>query len=127
MKKVTEQLIKKRVQQEESFRKCTLWVNNSGCFLDKRDVPVRFGLGNISKKANDFMKSSDLIGIRKLTITQEMVGKTIGQFVAREVKKSTWKYKGTAHEIAQKNFIDYINQFGGDAAFTTGEADNEIH
>jgi len=82
---------------------------------------VRFGLANDSQAVNAVFKSSDLIGIRPVLITQEFVGKTIGQFVAREVKKHDWVYKNTPREKAQKSFIDLINNLGGDAAFATGE------
>src|SRR5690606_9210635 len=93
--------------------------NNSGCFYDRRGVLIRFGLGNESSKSNLISKSPDLIGGRELIITQEMVGKKILQFLAREVKKPGWVYKGTPREVAQKNFIDDINSRGGDAMFVT--------
>jgi len=82
---------------------------------------VRYGLANDSPQINNILKSSDLIGIRPILVTQDMVGKTIGQFVAREIKCEGWIYKATDREKAQKNFIDLINGLGGDAAFTTGE------
>jgi hypothetical protein len=50
-----------------------------------------------------------------------MVGRVIGQFICREVKKTGWTYKATDREKAQQNWINLINKLGGDAAFTTGE------
>jgi len=105
-----------RVKLEYEKRGVKLWRNNSGAVkIDNRFV--RFGLANESAALNDVFKSSDLIGIRPLIITQEMVGKTVGQFVAREVKTENWKYKNTKREKAQKAFIDLINKLGGDADF----------
>ncbi len=49
-----------------------------------------------------------------------MVGSRFGQFLAREVKKPGWKYRGTAEERAQLHFINLVNTAGGDAAFATG-------
>ena len=86
----------------------TLMRNNSGAFQDSRGVWVRFGLGNSSKAANSQIKSSDLIGLRRVTITPDMVGKIIGQFVAVEVKQPNEK-----PHPAQQKFIDLINQEGG--------------
>jgi hypothetical protein len=94
--------------------------NNSGAMEDADGRQVRFGLGNVSKKFNEVMKSSDLCGPKPVLITQEMVGTVLAQFWARECKPSDWTYAGTDREIAQKNFIDKINELGGDAAFTTG-------
>lgn len=105
------------IVKEASLKGCILWRNNVGCLVDKFGRPVRYGLNNISKKSNDEYKSSDLVGIRKVLITQEMVGKTIGVFMAREVKKQAWKYKNTAAEKAQKRWIDLVNEMGGDACF----------
>ena len=97
-----------------------LWRNNVGVLNDERGIPVRFGLANDSKQMNEKVKSSDLIGLSPVIITEDMVGDTFGRFVAREVKKPGWKYTGTPRERAQKKFIEIVISFGGDAAFTTG-------
>ena len=100
-----------------------IWLgrNNVGALLDKRGVPVRFGLGNESKQQNEVMKSGDLIGIRPVVVTASMVGCTIGQFVSRECKRPGWTYRGDAHEVAQANWAALVIKFGGDAKFATGE------
>lgn len=115
----------KRVQaleQLKAARSGTRWLlrNNSGAFEDDTGRQVRFGLGNISKKFNEVMKSSDLVGIETIVITAEMIGQKIGRFYAREAKPEDWCYKGTDREIAQKKFIDKVNDMGGNAAFTNG-------
>lgn len=97
-----------------------LWRNNVGALLDSRGIPVRYGLANESKKMNETWKSGDLIGIRPITITQAMVGTTIGQFVSAEVKAQGWTFSGTKHEIAQQNWIDLVRGMGGEANFVTG-------
>lgn len=100
-----------------------IWLtrNNVGCLDDARGVPVRFGLWNESKVMNKAVKSSDLIGIRPVTIASHHVGQTIGQFVAREMKHEGWRFSPKdKHEAAQFAFITFINGKGGDAAFATG-------
>lgn len=116
-KPLLESTVQSLIVSEASLKGCILWRNNVGCLLEKNGRLIRYGLNNISKKANDEYKSSDLIGIRKLMITQEMVGKTVGIFMAREVKRQGWKYKGSEAEKAQKRFIDLVNDMGGDACF----------
>lgn len=91
--------------------------NNVGMLVDEHGTPVRFGLCNRTKDENKRMKSSDLIGFRRLLITQKMVGSTVAQFAVREVKKPGWHYTGKGREVAQKSFIDFVNANGGDAAF----------
>ena len=97
-----------------------MWRNNVGACQDDHGNFIRYGLANESKQMNKKIKSSDLIGIRPVVITQEMVGTTIGQFVALEVKKPGWVYKGTAREVAQWEFIKLVNNNGGHASFITG-------
>lgn len=51
---------------------------------------------------------SDLIGLRSITITPEMVGRTLAVFAAVEVKSAT----GRATE-EQKLFIEMVSSLGG--------------
>lgn len=115
--KLSESQVQHAIQQIESAKGNVLWRNNVGCLQSKDNRTVRYGLANTSAKENAYIKSSDLIGIKKVKITQEMVGKTIGQFYCREVKKSGWKYSGSDREQAQLRFIELVRSKGGDADF----------
>jgi len=54
-----------------------LFRNNVGVFMDRRGNKIRVGL---------YPGSADLIGWRTITITPEMVGTQIAQFLSVEVK-----------------------------------------
>lgn len=97
-----------------------LWRNNVGVLEDKTGRPVRYGLANDSRQLNAVFKSSDLIGVRPVTIGPEHVGRVLGQFVARECKPAGWRYTGSDREEAQAAFIHAVLSQGGDAAFATG-------
>jgi hypothetical protein len=75
-----------------------LWRNNTGALKDATGRLVRYGL---------CPGSSDLIGLRQVTITPDMVGHTIAQFVAIEVKD-----RGRLTE-QQQAFIAMVQQAGG--------------
>ena len=111
----------KQVRLDFAINGDALWRNNVGALVNERGIPIRFGLANESKAMNKRIKSSDLIGIQKVLITQDMVGQTIGQFVAREMKSEGWVYTGTERERAQLRFIELIIACGGDARFSTGD------
>ena len=97
-----------------------LYRNNVGVLMNEQGTPVRFGLANDSKAVNKAIKSSDLIGCKPVLITSELVGHTIGQFVARETKARDWVYTGSEREQAQLKFLNIILALGGDASFANG-------
>ena len=97
-----------------------LWRNNVGTGTSRDGNFIRFGLCNSSSAENKRLKSSDLIGIRPVTITQAMVGSIIGQFIAREVKRADWQWSGSDREQAQANYLNLVNSLGGDGRFSTG-------
>jgi len=118
--KKLESVVQAEIRVEAAQKGMTLWRNNVGAAQDASGNYFRFGLANDSVKMGKMIKSSDLIGIRPVVITQDMVGQTIGQFVAREVKREDWTYKGTQREAAQLKFIELIKSLGGDAGFASG-------
>ena len=117
----SETYVQSAVRLEASLLGGRLWRNNVGALVDKRGVPVRYGLCNETKEVNKVCKSSDLIGIHPVEIQPHHVGTVIGQFVARECKKASWKPgERKADEAAQTNFINLVNALGGDGKFTNG-------
>lgn len=109
-----------QVVLESPHFQCRLFRNNVGAFKDDAGGFVRYGLANESKARNKRLKSSDLIGWRKVLVTPAMVGMHIGQFVAREMKEPGWHYTGDEHEAAQLRFIQLGLADGCDMAFATG-------
>lgn len=114
-----ESTVQQEIQIQAMHHGCTLMRNNSGACIDSTGRLVRYGLGNISKKHSDKSKSSDLVGITKVVITPDMVGKTLGVFTAIEVKKEAWNEnkKLDARETAQNNFMTWVKSMGGFAGF----------
>lgn len=106
---------------EASKAGAALWRNNTGVAYDERGIPVRFGLCNESPQMNKRVKSADLIGIRPVTVTADMVGGIIGQFVAIECKHPGWTYRGQGREVAQNNFLSIVNSLGGYGKFLAGK------
>ena len=100
-----------------------LWRNNRGAGFMQDGSFVRWGLCNDSTAMNDVIKSHDLIGIKPVLITHDMIGTVIGQFWSREAKPSDWRYTGTEHEEAQLAWADLIVSLGGDAKFSNNGSD----
>lgn len=114
-----ESTVSQEIQIQARHYDCTLMRNNAGACIDNTGRLVRYGLGNLSKKQTEVFASSDLIGITKITVTPEMVGRTLGIFTAVEVKKEAWKpeKKLDKRETAQFNFINWVKAQGGIAFF----------
>lgn len=97
-----------------------LWRNNVGAGKLETGSYIRWGLCNDSVAVNAALKSADLIGLRRVLITPDMVGSTIAQFMSIEVKRPGWHYTGTPREISQLHWAELILGFGGYAAIVTG-------
>lgn len=107
------------IRMQAPFHDIWLTRNNVGALMDKRGVPVRYGLCNESPQQNEKVKSGDLIGIHTFTVEQRHVGTKIGQFVSVECKEKGWQYSGDAHEQAQLNFANFVVSKGGAAIFAS--------
>ncbi len=75
-----------------------LWRNNTGALKDATGRLVRYGL---------CPGSSDLIGLRQVTITPDMVGQRVAVFSAIEVKD-----RGRPTD-QQQAFVAMVQQAGG--------------
>jgi hypothetical protein len=109
------------VRLEASRKGVLLWRNNVGALKDERGALVRYGLANTTAAENKILKSGDLIGVRPVLIGPQHVGRTLGQFVSREVKEKGWSYSATPREEAQLAWAQLILSVGGDASFCSGE------
>lgn len=96
-----------------------LFRNNVGVLKNEEGVPVRYGLANDSKALNRQLKSSDLIGWRRLPISAAMVGSCVAQFATLECKPEGWTYRGDEHEAAQYRWLCLVAADGGYARFVT--------
>lgn len=94
--------------------------NNVGACHTNDGRFIRYGLANDSKRINEALKSSDLIGIRPVRIDSAHLGRVLGQFVALECKRPGWVFTGGAREQAQQDFLSIVDALGGYARFTTG-------
>jgi hypothetical protein len=84
-----------------------VWRNNSG---DRNGRPVRFGVASPG--------GSDLIGLRSVLVTPEMVGTRVAVFVAVEVKDS-----GGRATTAQLHFLETVRNAGGIAMLVRSEGE----
>lgn len=80
-----------------------LFRNNNGTLQDRFGNYVTYGMGK---------GTSDLIGLVPIVVTQEMVGKTVGIFLAVEAKDPKGHTKKALLKM-QKDFLTAINFLGG--------------
>lgn len=118
-RKRDESYVQNEIRLEASRKGVNIWRNNVGACQERSGRLIRYGLNNDSKAINERMKSADLVGIRQVLITPDMVGSIIGQFVSREIKRPGWVYTGTKREVAQMNWALFILARGGDACFAS--------
>lgn len=133
MKSLTpEQLATQQVLLKASEMGCRLLRNNSGAMHNGERL-VRFGLGEDGSVASKKMSMGDYVGITPLTITPDMVGKTIGVFTMLEIKPdgklSATVSKATkdpnSREGKQLKAIEWVRGLGGIAWFATNQDDTE--
>lgn len=97
---MSEQNIQRLIMLALSDAGVTIFRNNIGAYTTPDGHRIKYGLGNPG--------GSDLIGITPVTITENMVGQTVGVFTAVEVKTATGRVTP-----AQENFIRIIRESGG--------------
>ena len=98
--------VMQRVALEATRKGWRVFRNNVGVLMDQRGVPVRYGL---------MVGSGDLIGWRPVTITPDMVGQQLAQFVSLEVKGP----RGKVSE-AQQRWAGMVEEAGGLALVVRG-------
>jgi hypothetical protein len=120
----SEAAVQQQIRTAAASAGLDLWRNQVGACEDKTGRVIRYGLMNDSKNLNARFKSSDLIGIRPILITADMVGQVVGVFSAIEAKASDWTYRpNDAHTQAQQRFIDLVRAAGGFAGFARSPAE----
>lgn len=111
MTKQSEQSIQQHIRLACSHGPVRLWRNNTGTLKDANGRPVQFGLCK---------GSADLIGWKRVTVTEEMVGSTVAVFTSIEVKTATGRLR---HE--QQQWLDAVQDAGGIAGVARSVSDAE--
>jgi len=124
----SESVVQQQVRLQLARMGAQMYRNNSGAGMIVDDYGnermVRWGLANDSKKLNEQIKSSDLIGAVPVVIQPHHVGRTLGVFTALECKPSGWhQVPSDKRAVAQAKFITIIKNVGGFAGFVTDPND----
>lgn len=120
-----EQIAQDEVALAAASCQMRLLRNNRGAFKNDAGRLVRFGLGHQSAKDKDFL-SSDLIGGTMVTITPQMVGKTVFILTAVEAKPRGFvmkDFKPGTREHGQLKFLQWVVSMGGFGGFATSKED----
>lgn len=100
-----------------------MWRNNNGALKDETGRVVRFGLASDTAAMSQVLKSADLIGWRRVTVTPEMVGQVLAVFTSWEIKPPGWRYTGRGREAAQMAWANLVRAGGGEARFITDDSE----
>jgi hypothetical protein len=95
----SEQQIQQHIRIACSNGNTRLFRNNTGTLKDANGRPVQFGLCK---------GSADLIGWKRVTVTEEMVGSTVAVFLSIEVKTPTGRLRPE-----QQQWLDAVQAAGG--------------
>lgn len=109
---MSEQAIQQAIRLKLGKGRNRLWRNNTGALRDERGQLVRYGL---------CQGSADLIGIRTVTITPDMVGQHVGIFTAIEVKAPRGRVSPE-----QAAFLAMVREQGGIAGIARSVAEAEL-
>jgi hypothetical protein len=96
---MSEQELQQRIRLELGRGPVRLWRNNVGALRDQRGQLLSYGLCR---------GSSDLIGLRRLTIGPEHLGQSLAVFVAIEVKSERGRLAAE-----QQQFLEVVRELGG--------------
>lgn len=106
----SEQAIQQSIVLTHSNNDVRLFRNNCGQCRSEDGRIIRYGVANPG--------GSDLIGLRSIVVTPEMVGQRIAIFAALEIKTPT----GRATEQQQK-FLSMVEKMGGISGVARSEDD----
>lgn len=96
---MSEQELQQQIRLQLGSGPVRLWRNNVGALRDPRGRLVTYGLCT---------GSSDLIGLRRLTVTPEHLGQHLAVFCALEVKTPRGRLSAE-----QERFLAVVRQLGG--------------
>lgn len=88
----------------------TTWRNNCGVARYEGGAVVRYGIANPG--------GSDLIGLRSIEVTPDMVGTRVAVFVAVEIKTPAGRLSPE-----QRRFLDFVRDAGGIGFVARSEAE----
>jgi hypothetical protein len=127
-----EALATQEVRLAASQLRARIFRNNAGACVDSSGRQINYGLGNDGTKASKMLKFGDYIGYQSITITPEMVGKTVAVFVNLEIKPDgklnqtlqAASYIGSRENL-QLETCNLVKNAGGFAGIVTNKQDVE--
>lgn len=89
----SEAVVQSEIRAAAGARGILLWRNNVGACKDDTGRIIRYGLGNDSAQVQRRLKSSDLIGLVKMSYdTHHGDTELVGRFLAVECKAEGWTF-----------------------------------